>query len=227
MQAFSPVSNSKLYIQIYRQIHEAITSGAYSVGDKLPSEKELCQQFNVSRVPVREALCALELNGLVESIQGGGVYVKNTARVADEDVPAVEPQDIIRARMVLEPDMSREAALHITDEDRQALRDILDRFDIENKNGVNTVETDKAFHLCVARASGNALYAQIFDLIINAMEQAMWELILSRTISTKKYRDQNYREHRFIGEAIIEGRADEAYGAMKQHMEKLLERYWS
>ena len=68
MATFSPVSNNKLYIQIYHQIHDAIMDGTYKVGDKLPSEKEFCAMFNVSRVPVREALCALELNGLVDSM---------------------------------------------------------------------------------------------------------------------------------------------------------------
>ncbi|MBQ5670894.1 MAG: winged helix-turn-helix transcriptional regulator, partial [Oscillospiraceae bacterium] len=76
MATFNPVSSNKLYIQIYNQIHDAIINGVYKVGDKLPSEKEFCAMFNVSRVPVREALCALELNGLVDSIQGVGVYVK-------------------------------------------------------------------------------------------------------------------------------------------------------
>ena len=75
----SPVSSNKLYVQIYNQLVEAIRSGMFKVGEKLPSEKELCQTFNVSRVPVREALCALELNGLVDSIQGVGVYVKKTS----------------------------------------------------------------------------------------------------------------------------------------------------
>ena len=119
MQGFSPVASNKLYIQIYNQLHDAIISGRFQVGDKLPSEKELCQAFNVSRVPVREALCALELNGLVDSIQGGGVYVK--AQQSEEDLPQViEPQEIIRARMVLEPDIAREAALHLDDENRRS-----------------------------------------------------------------------------------------------------------
>lgn len=76
MADFKPVSSNKLYIQIYHQIYGAIMDGTYQVGDKLPSEKEFCAMFNVSRVPVREALCALELNGLVDSMQGVGVYVK-------------------------------------------------------------------------------------------------------------------------------------------------------
>ncbi len=134
MQGFSPVASNKLYIQIYNQLHDVI-SGRFQVGDKLPSEKELCQAFNVSRVPVREALCALELNGLVDSIQGGGVYVK--AQQSEEELPQViEPQEIIRARMVLEPDIAREAALHLDDENRRILEEILARFRVEVPRGI-------------------------------------------------------------------------------------------
>ena len=128
MQVFSPVASNKLYIQIYNQLHDAIMSGRFEVGDKLPSEKELCQVFNVSRVPVREALCALELNGLVDSVQGGGVYVRNLPSEKDDLPQDVEPQEIIRARMVLEPDIAREAALHLDRENREVLEEILAKF---------------------------------------------------------------------------------------------------
>ena len=226
MQGFSPVASNKLYIQIYNQLHDAIVEGRFAVGDKLPSEKELCQAFNVSRVPVREALCALELNGLVDSIQGGGVYVK--AQAAEENLPqGVEPQEIIRARMVLEPDIAREAALHLDGENREILEEILGKFRGESRVGVITKETDRAFHLAVAKASGSTLYSMIMELVFKTMEQELWELILSRTIETKKYRDQNNLEHIRICEAILEGRADDAHEFMQSHMAMLYERYWS
>ncbi len=227
MQGFSPVTSNKLYIQIYNQLYDAIQSGRYAVGDKLPSEKELCQAFNVSRVPVREALCALELNGMVDSVQGGGVYVREPAAAAKEVPQSVEPQDIIRARMVLEPDIAREAALHLDDENRAVLLDLYARMQQEAKVDIITKETDRAFHQAVARASGSGLYPMIMDLVLGAMEQELWELILSRTIATKKYQDQNNLEHIRICEAILDGRADDAHAAMKAHMEMLYERYWS
>ena len=118
METFTPVSVNKLYIQIYNQLYDAITSGKYRIGERLPSEKDLCAAFNVSRVPVREALSALELNGLVECMRGAGVYVRRTTPSSGTLAQEVEPQDISRARMILEPDIARMAASQINEEQR-------------------------------------------------------------------------------------------------------------
>ena len=227
MQTFTPVSSTKLYIQIYNQLHEAIVSGQYAVGEKLPSEKDLCMMFNVSRVPVREALCALELNGLIDSMQGAGYYVKKLSSAPGEPMEDVEPQDIIRARMILEPDVARLAAEQINEEQRAELRDIITRFKQEAELDVYTTAVDKEFHLFLARTSGNTLYLRAMKMIFQTMEQRMWELILNRTVATQKYREQNNREHLHIAQAVLDGRSDDAYAFMKEHMEQLYERYWS
>lgn len=229
MATFSPVSSNKLYIQIYNQIYDAIINGVYKVGDKLPSEKEFCSMFNVSRVPVREALCALELNGLVDSIQGVGVYVKERpAQMPSMDwVQNVEPQEIIRARMVLEPDIAREAALHIKSPEREEMEKIIAAFREDVKSGANSSSADRQFHTCIARASGSVLYVTLMEVIFDAMNQEMWDLILSRTVHTSKHRIMNYQEHEYIAQAILGGRADDAYALMKEHMMRLYERYWS
>ena len=227
MQTFTPVSSTKLYIQIYNQLHEAIVSGQYAVGEKLPSEKDLCMMFNVSRVPVREALCALELNGLIDSMQGAGYYVKKLSSAPGEPMEDVEPQDIIRARMILEPDVARLAAEQINEEQRAELRDIITRFKQEAELDVYTTAVDKEFHLFLARTSGNTLYLRTMKMIFQTMEQRMWELILNRTVATQKYREQNNREHLHIAQAVLDGRSDDAYAFMKNHMEQLYERYWS
>ena len=93
--------------------------------------------------------------------------------------------------------------------------------------GIISKETDRAFHYAIAKASGSGLYPKIMELVLGAMEQQLWEMILSRTIATKKYQDQNNREHLRVCEAILAGRADEAHAGMKAHMEMLYERYWS
>lgn len=221
----SPVSSNKLYVQIYNQLVEAIRSGMFKVGEKLPSEKELCQTFNVSRVPVREALCALELNGLVDSIQGVGVYVKKTSTTIPDAPGNIEPQDIIAARLSIEPDIAKAAAKNITDTGREEMRRIIDRFRENADANIDTADIDKEFHLCVARASANYMYLQMMEVVFKAMDTEMWTLICSRTVGTK-YLRQNYEEHRVIGDMIMSGNAEGAYICMKEHMENLVERYW-
>jgi DNA-binding GntR family transcriptional regulator len=98
--SFNPVSSKKLYMQIYNQILSQIQSGAFQIGDKLPAERELCEQFGVSRAPIRQALSALELNGIIYSRQGEGVYVKSNQLASDQSQAAIffdsiSPEDIV------------------------------------------------------------------------------------------------------------------------------------
>ena len=226
MQPFSPVSSSKLYIQIYNQIRDAILEGRVSVGDKLPSEKELCQMFNVSRVPVREALSALELSGLVESVHGAGVFVKEVNVVSNDWVHEIDPQEIIRTRQILEPEVARDAARCISEIERERLRGIMERFRAEAEVESYSSKTDEDFHRCLARASGNQMFIVLYDMIWKAMEQKMWSHIQERTINSEFYRQGNYAEHMQIGQAVLDGDADTAFEIMKLHMERLETRYW-
>ncbi len=227
MSSFSPVSSNKLYIQIFNQIRGAILDGTLKVGDKLPSEKELCQMFGVSRVPVREALCALELNGLVESNQGQGVYVRENSVVSTDWLEEIDPQDIIRTRRLIEPAVARSAAQNITETEREQMQEIMEQFRQEAEADLYSEKTDRAFHLCIARASGNRMILGIYDLIWKAMEQRMWSLILSRTVTAEENRRQHFLEHMQIAEAILAGEPEEAYNRMKAHMEDLERRYWN
>lgn len=227
MKEFSPVTTNKLYIQIYNQLRDAIVAEQYQLGEQLPSEKELCAMFQVSRVPVREALSALELNGFVESVRGAGYYVIRTTPAVEDLIQEVEPQDIILARITLEPDIARRAAEMINEEQRTELRDIIERFKEEAKEDAYTTTVDREFHLFLAKTSGNTLYYMMMEMVFKTMEQRMWDLILRRTVATQQYREQNNQEHLRIAQAVLDGSADEAYHSMKEHMTALHERYWS
>ena len=227
MPAFSPVTSNKLYIQIHNQIREAILSGVYKPGDKLPSEKELCQLFSVSRVPVREALCALELNGLVESNQGQGVYVKDVHAVTNDWIQETDPQEILQARILLEPELARCAALNISEAEKARMRDVLAVFRAEAEAGEYSESTDRDFHMSIARASGNHMYLVLCDMIWKAMEQRMWNLIRNRTVTAEENRRHHYEEHLDIAEAILSGDAEQAYGRMKTHMENMNRKFWA
>jgi DNA-binding FadR family transcriptional regulator len=220
---FNPVSSNKLYIQIYNQVLSQIQSGAFKIGDKLPTERELCEQFNVSRAPIRQALSALELNGYIYSRQGEGVYVKSSqsaveSQQSDIILEAVSPEDIVEARMAIEPIIVKLAALRATEEDIKGLR---------TKEGVYVPETDETLHNQIAAASQNELFIKFMSAISNAMkQQEMWKFIRDRTVTRPDYRDTNFKEHQMLIKAIEKHDEEAAVKLMTAHMNNLYDRYW-
>lgn len=229
---FNPVSSKKLYIQIYNQILSSILSGEFKIGDKLPAERELCEQFGVSRAPVRQALSALELNGFIYSRQGEGVYIKSNQPQSDNPksdqvLESVSPEDIIDVRMNIEPLIIRFAAERATDEDIQELRSIINKMEEETKAGVYVPETDEALHYAIAKATHNELFIKFISDIIHSMkQQEMWQFIRDRTVTRPDYQDVNFREHQSLIKAIEEHNQVEAERLMTLHMQHLYDRYW-
>lgn len=229
---FNPVSSKKLYIQIYNQILQNIKSGSFRIGDKLPTERELCEQFGVSRAPIRQALSALEMNDYIFSRQGEGVYVKNNKDLADSDTSnlfteTVSPEDIIEARMNIEPLIVKFAAERATKENTEELRLIIKKMEKETKKGIYVPETDGALHLAIAKATHNDLFIKIMTDIINSMnQQDLWKFIRDRTVTRIDYREINYNEHKLLIEAIEEHNPTKAIKIMKAHMQNLNDEYW-
>jgi DNA-binding FadR family transcriptional regulator len=229
---FNPVSSKKLYIQIYYQILSEIKLGSFEIGDKLPSERELCEQFGVSRAPIRQALSALELNGVIYSRQGEGVYVKNKGTLAQNSqstifLESISPEDIVEARMTIEPLIIKFAVLRATAEDIEGLRVTLKTMEEETNAGIYVPETDEKLHNQIAKASHNDLFIQFVSAISNAMkQQAMWQFIRDRTVTRPDFRAINFKEHQSIIKAIEEHNEKEAVELMTSHMQNLYDRYW-
>ncbi|HWJ76907.1 MULTISPECIES: FadR/GntR family transcriptional regulator [Bacillaceae] len=229
---FIPVSSKKLYIQIYNQILSEIEVGVVKEGEKLPSERELCELFNVSRAPVRQALSALELNGVIYSRQGEGIFVKNSKVLTGNFqtsffLKLISPEDIVEARMSIEPLIIEFAALRATDDDIKALQKTIKKMEEETKSGVYVPETDETLHKQIAEASHNDLFIKFMSAISNAMkQQEMWHFIRDRTVTRPDYRDINFKEHLSLIKAIEEHNAKKAVELMTSHMENLYERYW-
>ena len=185
---FGPVASKKLYVMIYKQILDKIQDGTYKIGEKLPPERELCVQFEVSRAPIREALSALELNGILGSRQGGGVYVISTQPSAinssgpNELSQNIAPEDIIEVRTLVEPFIARMAAMRANDEDLEAIEAATKRMEEETSDGVYSPLTDEDFHKLIAQASHNDLLIKIMVDIRDSMKQKMWSLSVTRLL---------------------------------------------
>jgi DNA-binding FadR family transcriptional regulator len=160
-----PQDAQKLYQQIARRIAASIEDGRYAPGDRLPSERELADDFGVSRPTIRDAMIALEFQGLVEARQGSGVYVKAAPQIAEDaaerDVSALE---LAEARRLFEGEACALAAAIITDEQVSRLESLI--ADMARESVTEMFEKHELeFHLTVARATGNAaITATVEDL---------------------------------------------------------------
>jgi GntR family hexuronate regulon transcriptional repressor len=155
----------KLYQQIARQIAAAIAGGRYAPGDKLPSERELADDLGVSRPTIRDAMIALEFQGLVEARQGSGVYVSSTPQ---DPECAAEPQisalELVEALRLFEGEACALAAVIITAE-QLALLDGLATHMAEDIASDEIESLEQEFHLAIARDTGNAaIEAGVSDL---------------------------------------------------------------
>ena len=154
----------KLYQQIARAIATAIAEGRYGPGDKLPSERELADDFGVSRPTIRDAMIALEFQGLVEARQGSGVYVNASPVVEDTSDLEVGPLELTEARRLFEGEACALSAATVTSEHLAQLDQLVAQ--MARTIAPDEVERlEQEFHLAIAHATGNAaIEAGVEDL---------------------------------------------------------------
>ena len=153
--------------KIERKIEEAIRQKKLLSGAKLPSEKELCELFGVSRTALREALRRLNARGLIEIRKGSGMYVseikiedaiKSLNLYYDLSFDSNLISQIIDVRRIFEPEISRLAARNRTDEDLKILQEgIQDLETCDPDNTQKEVDTINRFHMNLAKATGNPI----------------------------------------------------------------------
>ncbi len=208
--------------QLYGQIFDRIASGRLNVGDKLPSEHEICEQFGVSRPVVREALLRLRADGLVNAYQGLGTFVSHQPAPrlkALGDVQNVSAY--LRAqevRMALEGDAARLAAARRNEDQLQKIVDADRAFSEGLAHGRVSAEADLAFHASIAEASGNDFYLAVLETIHESI-QGFMRLSLNLTRTGSRQRAERVAdEHAAILAAIREQDGERARVAMQFHL---------
>lgn len=155
--------------QVVNNLKEYLFSGEVSVGDKLPVEKELCEQLGVGRGTVREAFRMLEATGYVELRPGKGAFAARTSEVELNDIfqwfseHEVETMDFLEVRMAIEPLSVRLAIGRCSDEDVAQLEAIHQKFihAVEENDVPNIVIYDEKFHAAIVGFSRNQLLISI------------------------------------------------------------------
>jgi GntR family transcriptional repressor for pyruvate dehydrogenase complex len=222
MSDTSPAQQERLYQDLARRLMDELVSGRYDVGDRLPAERELSAQFNVSRPTVREAVIALEVQGLVEVRVGSGAYVKRLP--GKEDIPGfnISAFELTEARLLFEGEAAALAATTITEEGLAELAALVEEIERENRNPHGTEKADRAFHLAIARATRNAAVAEAVERLWNLRADSPESALLH-----EKARSANIKpvveEHTAVLEALRARDPAAARAAMRTHLASVLD----
>lgn len=220
----------KKFEEIAEHLELSIFAGRLSVGDKIPSERSLMDQFGVGRSTVREALFMLRRKGLLETRPGAAARVSRPdADTLIDDVSGaarhmLSQPDGVRhlqnARTLLEIGLARHAAKNATSEEVAALKTTLDA----NEAAIDqpTFEkTDLTFHYTLAMISHNPVFTSIHHALMGWLAQ-------QRSVSARAgaTRSEIFGQHRAIYDAIATGNAVAAEAAMEEHLATVARYYW-
>ena len=209
---------------VANQIREAIFSGQLAPGHKLPPEREMAEQFETSRVALREALRSLEQEGMIEIKRGsgGGAFVTDfeaaLRALADSmhmivKLGQAKSSHLTEVRTMLEPVMARTAAKRATAEDIKALGDLLDAQESELLSGDLSRDRNIEFHRVIADACHNPVLSVVVMAINGAIRDEIY-----RSKLTREMREQVVRYHRELYRAISARDAESAGRIMEEHV---------
>lgn len=203
------------------RIRGDITSGAYSVGDKLPTERDLSERFGVSRPIVREAIGTLKRDGLVSTRQGLGAFVTETRELAFrftefDWTDAMDIRNVIELLMAIEATATGLAAERRTKAQLDGIEKRLNAIETAFHNQEAGIEEDMAFHREIVDACGNPYFREMSDFldsrvrnfIRKARVRSLEQALLSKV----------QEEHVSIYEAVAAGDPHEARRAAETHL---------
>jgi len=221
-------SPKRLYQEVGAALKERITNGEFSVGEKLPAEREIAEIMQVSRAVVRESLIMLELQEIVNVRKGSGVYVlqRPNAEITEHSEQAknshsdVGPFELLQARQLLESRIAEFAATQVTKSDIANLRQAIEVERLNLKEGKGD-KGDEMFHLAIAEATQNSVLTDMLrDLWNHRDNNPMWKQ-LHVHINNQGYRKRWLQDHEKILANLQRRDAAGARDAMWQHLENV------
>jgi DNA-binding FadR family transcriptional regulator len=222
---FRPIQGRRIFEEILDQLEEAILDGHISAGDRLPSERQLAEQFNASRTSVREAVRVLEALG-VAKVKAGA---ENGAVLVEEPGDAlrlllrfqlalrhISVASVIEFRTVLEPWAARAASERATKDELSRMASVLAAMGTE-VGPAQFHQLDSSFHLEIARAGQNDLMVLVLEGARTSIERIMLDA-LNRVEDWPATRARIVEEHAEILGAISSREPDEADTLMQHHI---------
>lgn len=216
----TPIERETVAEMVARRIMGMVTARALKPGDQLPPERDLAESLGVSRPSVREAIRGLSILGVVKSRQGGGAYITDLDAEAIlgpirfflslEDVNIRELYD---ARSLIESDVARRAAVHMTDAQLDDLAAIVAAQAATLTDARAFRVSDFAFHEAIWNGCGNAFLKRIGESL-----NALGLEFRKRASETAGVLEQSHADHRRLLQALRARDPDAAARAAESHM---------
>jgi len=233
---FQSIEPRRLYRQIADQIRELIRAGEFLAGARLPPERDLAKQLGVSRPSVREALIALEVEGLVEVRIGSGIYVLGPGIKAEgievlagspgrDEVHALAgPFELMRARYTIESECAALAAKSGKKAQIAAIEEALEQMHREFEHEKQPLAGDRLFHLRIAEATGNGALVAVVKMLWEERAGPLYQR-LEHHYDTPGLWTAAMAEHRAVLKAIAEHDVAGSRAAMQRHLNKAYKRF--
>jgi GntR family transcriptional repressor for pyruvate dehydrogenase complex len=220
MPAFRPIKQSRVSKQVTEQLKHAILLGQFQTGDKLPPERELAEQFQVSRVAVRESLRVLETTGFLTTRPGvtGGTFVTDltfehlsNAFIDLFLAEKISIPELVHVRVLVEPEIARLAALYADGESAELLREAVEAEESPSAGLVEDLNKKTLVHYILAQLCGNRF--------LEALERSL--MALTRRVVQAVEPEQLWLHpagmHQPIVDAVLARKPDAAAEAMRKH----------
>lgn len=221
MPNFTPVKTFRVSNHVSAQLKKAILAGDFPPGEKLPSERELTETFQVSRVVVREAIRALEFGGFLTIRQGprGGAYVQRLGydRLTDMYFDlflsgALSVEELVQTRLFLQPEVTRLAAENLTDASAVKLNAALAREQLPTKSHPDWVRRNMATDDVLMTMCGNRFFQAMLEPLIKLTQEIVLVVKPAHTVI------HDPTEHARIVEAVLARDGLGAAETMRTHI---------
>lgn len=210
-------------------LREAILSGEYKIGDKLPSSAQLTVEHGVSRTVVREAVAALQADGLVEPRQGSGIFVVEPSKVSSQPFQDIDYKkistvlELLELRAAVEIEAAGLAAQRRSPAHEEQLLLCLRELEACAQAGRPTADADFVLHLAIADATNNHRFREFLEMMgRNIIPRAALGV---ENAELKSNVERLHREHSQIIDAILDGDVERSREAMRVHLVGGRQRY--
>ncbi|MGU3316092.1 FadR/GntR family transcriptional regulator [Sphingomonas sp. M6A6_1c] len=210
-------ADHRYYQHVANKILQQLRSGCYSVGDRLPAERDLAVEYDSSRSIVREALISLEVQGFVDVRVGSGTFVRRLPNVDSLPQASEHIYELTQARMMIEGEAAALAATCITSQEVNQLEDLVALTSIEGVRSKATEVADRDFHLGIASATRNIIVKKMVADLWNSRLVSQGFSYLDLHNSDSNHYTLDF-EHRTILDSLKLRDSAKARTAMRNHL---------